>query len=103
MRIEATLSIALAVLLAGCAHRADQSVPVQVPVAVATPCPAPSIGSTGEPPHLAIDAVSADTPIDLAANAWKASVLQLQAYVQRLRTEVADVRSALDECTRERP
>ena len=103
MRAEATIPIILAVLLAGCAHRVDRPVPVQVPVAVATPCPVPSVGSAGEPPALALDGVSDDTPIDLAANAWKASVLQLQAYVQRLRTEVADVRSALDECTRERP
>jgi hypothetical protein len=96
------LAAGASLLLVACTRTVDRPVPIQVPVAVATPCPTPKIGSAGDPPPLPIEDITDQTQVDIAVNTWKATVLILQGYVARLRTEVADTRSAITECTKER-
>lgn len=73
-----------AVLLAGCGGTTKlrtETVEVVRPVLF---CPAPDYEALDRPQSLAIDDITADMPVGEVAIRYKATVLQLQGYIQRL-------------------
>lgn len=86
----------LLVSACGGAGRTPPRVDIPVPVA----CPRANITPAGDRPNLPLQNITNETPVDVAARLYKASLLEWIGYTGRVEIERNGLRDAYDTCTR---